>query len=168
MPRPWRLLLSAGFALTLAPAAEHRYTWRTRVTTTTLIEIDRGLPNGFHDSRVRSCNLDFVARTATFGIDVWVGDAEATTPNGRELYRSALLVVSGLAFCQLDAPDPSYPYQEAMPIRVDLSEADQTVPAIRELPAGVFAVRFYVSGWNSFIHVAGRHAQLAWSDGQLA
>ena len=135
--------------------------------TTTLLEIDRGLPNGFHDSRVRTCSLDFVARTATFEVDVWVGDLEAATHDGRELFRTALLAVSGLAFCQIDAPDPTYPYQDAAPIRVDLSEADQTVPAIRALPSGVFAGRFYVSSWNAFIHVAGRDAQVSWADERL-
>jgi len=102
-----------------------------------------------------------------YGGTVEPSDLEAATPDDRERYRTALLLVSGLAFCQLDAPDPTYPYQDAAPIRVDLSEADRTVPAIRALPSGVFAARFYVSNWNAFIHVAGRDAQLSWSDGQL-
>ena len=69
-----------------------------------LVEIDRTLPNGFHDSEVRAYKLDFVKRTAMFEIDVWVGDLDAATPDGRELYRAGLLVVSGLAFCKVDAP----------------------------------------------------------------
>jgi hypothetical protein len=134
---------------------------------TSLAEINRTLPNGFHDSEVRSCKLDFVARTAAFEIDVWVGDLDTPTRDGRELYRAGLLVVSGLAFCQVDAPDPTYPYQDAAPIRIDLSEPDRAIPAIRALPPAIFVGRFYVSNWNAFIHLAGCDAKLSWSDERM-
>jgi len=39
-----------------------------------------------------------------YGGTVEPSDLEAATPDGRERYRTALLLVSGLAFCQLDAP----------------------------------------------------------------
>ena len=128
----------------------------------TLAELDRSLPNGFHDAEVGSCVLDFVARTATFELQIWIGDRDALLASERELYRAARLVVTGLAFCQFEPPDPNYPFLESRPLRVDLSDSDPSNRAIRALPEGVFSGRFYVSNWNAFIQLAGREAELLW------
>jgi hypothetical protein len=62
---------------------------------TSLGEIAATLPNGFHDAEVRSCSLDFQERTASFELNVWVGNMEAS-PEERELYRPAHPLVGAL------------------------------------------------------------------------
>jgi hypothetical protein len=81
---------------------------------TTLVELARRLPNGFHDAQVSACTLDFVRRTVVFELQVWMGD-----DTDRERYRSARLSVSGLAYCAIDPPDPGYPFAERAPLGSD-------------------------------------------------
>jgi hypothetical protein len=129
---------------------------------TTIREIDEALPNGFHDAERRTCTIDYVAQTVAFELDIWTGNLSSDNVQVREHYRRARLVVTGLAFCHIEMPDPAYPFQDAAPLRVDLSDPDPLHPVLRKLPEGAFAGRFYVSNWNAFIHVAGRDADLSW------
>lgn len=129
---------------------------------TTIPEIDATLPNGFHDAELQSCTIDYVGQTVTFDLEIWIGDLSSDNEQVRERYRRARLVVTGLAFCHLEMPDPTYPFQEAGPLRIDLSDPDPQLPDLRKLPEGAFASRFYVSNWNAFIQLAGRDASLSW------
>jgi hypothetical protein len=133
---------------------------------TTLQQIENSLPNGFHDALVRSCHLDFVARTASLELDVCMGDAESADSDERDSYARATLLLDGLAFCEVQAPDPTYPFQQPAPLRVDLSEPDPAHPVIKSLPNDIFAGRFFVTSWNSFIYLAARHATLEWAPNQ--
>jgi hypothetical protein len=130
---------------------------------TTLQDIENSLPNGFHDALIRSCHFDFVARTASFELDVSTSDPELADSNDRDRYAAATLLLYDLAFCELQAPNPNYPFQKAVPLRVDLSEPDGDHPVIKALASGTFAARFFVTNWNSFIYLAARHARLEWS-----
>ena len=123
----------------------------------TLQELADGLPNGFHDACVSACAIDFVARTVTFKLSIWMGDESDS-----ERYRDADLKVSGLGFCAFDAPDPRYPFADGKPLTVDLCDADPAVAATTALPRDAFAARFWVSNWNSFIHLTGTHSELVW------
>ena len=133
----------------------------------TLEEIAAQLPNGFHDAMVRSCTLDFVARTAEFEVSIWTGNLDSNQESQRERYRPARLIVTGLAFCQIEAPDPRYPFADPGPISVDLCEPQASHPVMTRLPSAVFSGRFFVSTWNSFIHLAGESATLDWIDGEF-
>jgi hypothetical protein len=128
----------------------------------TIAEIEDQLPNGFHDAEIRSCALDFVARTATFAVDIWIGDIGSSEESQRERYRPARLEISGLAFCQIEAPDPSYPFREQKPLRVDLCEPEPSSIG-SAVAAARFLARFYVSNWNSFINFAAENATLEWA-----
>lgn len=129
---------------------------------TTLEKIVSELPHGFHDAYIHTCALDFVACTASFDIDVWVGDENAEG-EASEAYRSGRLVIHGLLFCELQPPSVDYLFAEAKPLWIDRFEADKLHPLVELLPAGAFAERFFVSNWNSFIQFAGTHAELLWS-----
>jgi len=117
------------------------------------------LPNGFHDARVSACTIDFVGRKVAFELQVWMGDE-----TDRERYRPARLSVTGLAYCATDAPDPRYPFADRVPLVVDLCDADPAVRANAAIPPDAFSARFWVAGWNAFIHLAGTDAQLTWAD----
>jgi hypothetical protein len=134
----------------------------------TLKEMAAQLPNGFHDTLISACAVDFVARTVEFDVRVWTGDMDSSQESEREQYRAGRLVIAGLAFCQFEAPDPRYPFADRRPISVDLCEPEASHPITSTLPANVFSGRFFVSTWNSFIHLAGEHATLDWIDGEIA
>lgn len=128
----------------------------------TLQDIENSLPNGFHDSRLRACQLDFVSRTASFELEVAVGDSEAADAEDRDRYAPAILLLDDLAFCELQPPDPAYPFQNPSPVLVALSDPGSDHPVVKTLPNGIFSGRFFVTNWNSFIYVAARHARLEW------
>src|SRR6266446_6791689 len=53
----------------------------------TFNELDRTLPNGFHDVELRHFSMDYVNRTLIFDLVVWIGRME--DEQARELYRPA-------------------------------------------------------------------------------
>ena len=73
----------------------------------TFEKVDAELPNGFHDAKLYGIVIDYVAGSAILRMDFWVGSMEG--PN-REEYRPAELRVTGLYFCSMDVPDPTYRY----------------------------------------------------------
>ncbi|MDR3619665.1 MAG: hypothetical protein P4L85_09965 [Paludisphaera borealis] len=133
----------------------------------TLDELDRTLPNGFHDAEVTSVRIDYVRREVEMVLDLWVGDLSSGEEDVREAYRSATLTLSGLQYCCIEPPDSQYPYRESRPITVDAVtvESLRTPPETR-LPAATpdvgFTHCFFVYQWNSYIYVSAQAASLAW------
>ncbi len=123
---------------------------------TPLEQIADALPNGFHDTLVRSCEIDFVGRSVRFEIEIWVGD-----DRDFQAYRRARLTISGLAFCAFDPPDPRSPFDEG-PLRIDLCESDRSIEVLGALKHHVFSGRFWGEHWNRVIHIAGEQAHLDW------
>lgn len=128
----------------------------------TLHELDQALPNGFHDAYIRSYTVDFVARTVLFELNIWVGDLASEQLEIREHYRAARLLVSGVHYCFFDPPFATYPFSQPKALWVDLCDPDPDLAISKDVPTGVFASRFYVENWNSFIHVAAAEASLVW------
>ena len=128
----------------------------------TLEELADTLPNGFHDAEVQTLALDFPRRLALFEMRVWVGSMDSAAGGERERYRSARITLAGLAYCAIDPPDPRYPYPDGQPVNVDLSAEVANYPLVTNSAPDTFASRFFVSGWNSFIHVAAASASLEW------
>jgi hypothetical protein len=58
---------------------------------TTLRDIEISLPSGFHDALVHSCDFSFAARTASFQLEISVGDPDSSDPAERDRYRHATL-----------------------------------------------------------------------------
>lgn len=133
----------------------------------TLDEWDEKLPNGFHDAKILSVAIDYVAGVATFRLELlvgWPGDPEPE----RQRYQDAEMIVTGLSFCSIDPSDPRYPFLvDGRPINVggDPAKSDH-LPALSELltkcPAGTWCYRFFVHDWNSFIHIGALDAQVSW------
>lgn len=122
----------------------------------TLWDIAKSLPNGFHDALLRGYQVDFVARTLSFDLEVATGDSDA--------YRAATLTLTRLAFCEVQAPDSRYPFQNPAPLLVDLVECDATHLAVRAAGPSAFAGSFFVTNWNAFIHFAAEGAVIEWRD----
>ncbi len=129
----------------------------------TIEEIESTLPNGFHDAEVRLIMIDYVQRKATLELFVFVGSFDAP-PARREAYKEGSLEISGLLFAVIEPPDPSYPFTKAASMRVAACDMKQSLNSglLSVLPKGSFVQSFFVTEWNSFIHLAGMDADLAW------
>ncbi|MBZ5600162.1 MAG: hypothetical protein LAN83_17790 [Acidobacteriia bacterium] len=131
----------------------------------TFEELENELPNGFHDAQLHSMRTDYVSGSAVLRMALDFGNPDGPK---REDYRIGELRVSGLYFCVIDPPDPSYryvPHGTALNVSGDPAKSD-TFPALeglyRTLPPGVSCYRFFVHEWNSFINIAARDVQVSW------
>ena len=126
---------------------------------TTLNEIEQSLPSGFHDSSISSVRIDYVQRTAELEMELWFAGPLDEDP---EQYRPATLSISDLIYFVIEPPGPPNSSHDA-PSLVDGGSAELERAAFRlpePLPAGAFTYWFFVSNWNSFIHVAALTADL--------
>ena len=133
----------------------------------TLDELDKTLPNGFHDAEVAAVELDYVGRTAKFRMSLLVGSPDDPVPE-RDARQRAVLSVTGLYFCAIEPPDPNYPFASGKSVVVsgDPAEPDHlpSLPALMgKLPAGTWCYRFFVVDWNSFMHIAARDAEVTFT-----
>lgn len=120
------------------------------------------LPNGFHDALLRTFSSDPARRRAEFILDVWVGDLHSPVESERERRRPALLELLELAYLITDEPEPRFPETWAARVQIDACGPDGNLDLARQVPAGGFAGRFFVTEWNAFIHFAAREARLTW------
>ena len=127
----------------------------------TLAEISSSLPNGFHDAKLMTLDVDFSARVLNLRLAIWVGDM--AVPTTRERYRPAQVYVSGLQFMVIEPPDSRYPFLKG-PLTVDLMDADASLAVLGSLTPESFAARLYVGQWNAFIHIGALDARLTWVD----
>jgi hypothetical protein len=127
-------------------------------------DIEAGLPNGLHDSRLHTFSSAAGERRAEFVLDVWVGDLHSTVQTDRERYRRARLELLGLEYLIVEEPDPRYRPGEKSPVQIDSCAADDDADRSRRVPEGGFAGRFFITEWNSYIHFAATEARLTWLD----
>jgi len=133
----------------------------------TLDELDYFLPNGFHDMRINSLELDYSSGTMKLNVGLLVGWPE-DSESERDQYQKAIVTIRGLCFCSIDPPYPGYRFfPDGRPIVVggDPARADhlQSLPdLLPTFPEGVWCYRFFVHEWNAFIHIAAREAEVAW------
>ncbi|HEY7375826.1 MAG TPA: hypothetical protein VIF57_26950 [Polyangia bacterium] len=125
-------------------------------------DLEAGLPNGFHDTRLRTFSSDLAERRAEFVIDVWMGDLHSSVTSERERRRPARLELLGLTYLIVDDPDPRYVEAKEVPMQIDSCAADDNPELARQVPQGGFAGRFFVTEWNAFIHFAAVEARLTW------
>jgi hypothetical protein len=130
----------------------------------TFEEVEKTLPNGFHDAKIVRITLDYPAGTLLMTMQILVG-----TPGeaDQEEYGPAELRANGLYFCFIDPPDPTYPFRlNGKALGVSGAREPRESPVIgnllHKLPEGVSVYRFYADKWNSFIHVAASDVQISW------
>jgi hypothetical protein len=131
----------------------------------TFKELDGALPNGFHDAKLYSLEIDYVGGTATLRMQL---DFSSPAGPSQEECRNGELRISGLYVCSIDPPDPKYPYMprgSALNVSGDPVQPDK-IPAFSELqptlPSGVSCCRFFVYEWNSFISIAAKDVTISW------
>jgi hypothetical protein len=136
----------------------------------TLEALADSLPNGFHDSNLKRLTIDFERRTICMDMSLSVGLPD-DPPEHRNDYRDAQVEISGFSFFVTEQPDGNYNF--AAPGSLPLVDAYET-SSIPEVAEGLkpllkstyhkFIQSFYVSGWNSFIHIAANDCSVRWID----
>jgi hypothetical protein len=128
-------------------------------------EIEKTLPNGFHDAKIERILLDYVAGTLLINMRILVG-----TPGDQDQdeYGPAEVKVNGLYFCFLEPPSPNYPFKpNGKPLGVSGDSSGNASPEIinllHKLPPDASCYRFFVEQWNSFIYVGAAEVQISWS-----
>lgn len=133
----------------------------------TFEELSETLPNGFHDAKIRTINLDFVASSILIGMNVQVGLPDS--PNRNE-YRAGTLVLVAPCLFFVEPPDPRYPFvPHGSPLNIDEDsvkpgqneELDRLLPV---LPPNASPYRFFLEEWNSFLYLAAGDVVFSWDD----
>ena len=129
----------------------------------TLTDVDRQLPNGFHDAYLLRFAADYVKATLSLDLDLWVGASDAKTPAERERRKAGRIRISGLAWCVIAPPDVIV-RPNPRGFRIDAGPVSdlETPPKLPAPPPGVFSWWFFVQDWNTSLYVAGREASIDW------
>jgi len=71
----------------------------------TLTDIDRELPNGFHDAYLLRIAADYAKATLTLDLSLWVGTPDGRTPDERERRKPGRIRIARLCWCIMAPPD---------------------------------------------------------------
>jgi hypothetical protein len=135
----------------------------------TFEEVERKLPNGFHDAKIRSISADFINRSITLGMDLHAGTPADPDP---ERYRPGTLSIASLCLFFIEPPDPRYPFvSKGSPLNVDgdsvkVGQSPQVDRLLPILPANVSVYRFFLEEWNSFLYLGGDSVLFSWDAGE--
>lgn len=129
----------------------------------TLTDVDRQLPNGFHDAYLLRFATDYVKAAMTLDLNLWIGSPDAKTPEERERYKPGRIRIAGLRWCVIAPPDIVL-NPNPRGFRVDAGPVSdlETPPKLPAAPPGVFSWWFFVQEWNTSLYVAGQSAALEW------
>ena len=128
-----------------------------------IYEVERQLPNGFHDAFLKSVAIDYIKGTAVLEIEAWTG--KMSEPLKRERYRGGRLNFSGLIGFVSDLPNNSFLSGESTGLGISLSpEGDVPKPFIKvartDVSQEVFFASFYFEDCSSFLSIAATNC--AW------
>src|SRR5882672_7773179 len=133
----------------------------------TLSQIDKMLPNGFHDAEIEQLVWNFQKCSAVFDMDFWVAETE----EDREKRRRGKLELHEIVFISIEPPVPRLsdprPYRSsAGTLQIDGALAgENNFPDLKlTFPLDKEIFSFYVSNWNSFIYISASEATLTWVD----
>jgi hypothetical protein len=128
----------------------------------TIEEIEKNLPNGFHDAILNKINIDYIRREADLEFEVDVSIPEKS----EEAHRIGKLILFGLFFCVIESPDSQYPYQKADGLWIADSGLTNTEKLPQKLldmlPKGAVVHYFFVNDWNAFIYLSATDAKFEW------
>jgi len=127
----------------------------------TLDELAISLPNGLHDAELHKFTIDYATRSVQLVLKLWVG-----RPEQMEVYRPAIINLTGLHFWIVEPPDPDYPGDDAWLV-IDVGEVStlESKPSIRlpDVPQTAFVNWIYVRQWNSFMYVGAETVDHRWT-----
>jgi hypothetical protein len=138
----------------------------------TLEELANTLPNGLHDSALKSLSIDYERRTLRLEVSVKVGDSDGPREN-RDDIRNAQIDISGVVFFVIDPPCSDVNHDFKSPGELWIADAYETrsIPEFTKtldqklldtVPSDTFVQSFFVSEWNSYLHVAAKDCAMKW------
>lgn len=124
-------------------------------------EIRLSLPNGFHDSILRSIAIDYVNRVLVICLDVDM------TEDGCQVrtFQQYELRVIDFDWVVIEPPDCDYPYDQQGPevdggLVEDIKNSSVMHLISKSGHKSLFYYWFYVQQWNSFIYIAAKDVEL--------
>src|ERR1700675_2894956 len=135
----------------------------------TFKEVEKRLPNGFHDVKIRTIGVDFVDHSVAIGLDLLLGGAGMPDP---EEYRAGTLSVAPAYFFFVDPPDPTYKFIlsgtaiNGYGASVDLGDIEKIDRLRPSLPENTAVYRFFLEELNCSLFIAGGDVELSWDDGR--
>jgi hypothetical protein len=130
-------------------------------TETEMDEVERLLPNGFHDALLRRLSVDYEASVLRLEIEFWIGDM--ADEERREIYRPGRVTVTGLGFLIIDNPcKGDGPFTGKLWIDGGAGDPETSAVPLPPPESGAFRYWLFVDEWNGFIRFAGRSAGLEW------
>jgi len=132
-------------------------------------ELESSLPNGFHDAALKSLTVDYEHRRVLMTFSLKVGDPDGPREH-RDDCRDAQVEIAGMIFWVVDPPDPTRDFSTGGEIWIADSYETTSIlqftqhlnDLLKAMPKGAFAHSFFVSDWNSYIHVAAMDCSVKW------
>src|ERR1043165_2312068 len=116
----------------------------------TLDELERTMPNGFHDAWIRRIEIDYRAQRVSMLASLLVGVPD-DPPEQRSRYRDAEVIIEGVQFLVIEPPKPgrlgevkNESRRRKEGIWVDTFPPDSPPEVAKELPGDCFVAAFYV------------------------
>jgi hypothetical protein len=132
----------------------------------TIEEIERTLPNGFHDASLEKLYIDYSKREVKLEILADVGNPDSTSEELKETKRKGRLTVSGLLFCIIEPPDSRSSYKKTEGLWIgdsgSVKSGKLSAKLPEPLPKGTFAHYFFINDWNAFIIIVAADARFDW------
>lgn len=130
----------------------------------TIDEIDRTLPNGFHDAKLKNLRIDYVQRRASMELDVLLS---LDSNQSRQVeYRRCQLEIFDLHFFVVEPPDSVIEMKNVTGLWIDKTQIGEEVfrrlfKAGMVIPEGFFCCSFFVFQWNSCIYFCAKEATIS-------
>src|SRR5579871_1304488 len=131
----------------------------------TFEDLNKQLPNGFHDSTICEISVDFLNSSILLKMELHVsveGDRD------REHYRLGTLKVIQPYLFYLEPPDPNYPFVlrgkplNASGASVHLGKNPKVDALLKSIPRDATAFVFFLDDWNSYLYAAGVGVEFSW------
>ena len=125
-------------------------------------EIERDLPNGFHDSNLVKVEVDYLKREAVIYLRIDISDPDDTKNPGKIVYREGELHLTDLVYFVLEPPDDKYDLSMSDGLWIanggELKEINTASTLPTSVPEGAFEYWFFINDWNCFIYFSAMGA----------
>lgn len=121
---------------------------------TNLLDIEDGLPNGFHDARLKGVEVNFGQSTLVLHLDVDMSDINESGLT-EHVGKSAL--ISGVLYVRMDGPE-EHKKAELKPGPLDIAGDPHLMTELIG-NSNYWVYRFFVHAWNAFITIAAEKAE---------
>jgi hypothetical protein len=126
----------------------------------TMKEVEYRTPNGLHDAYLLGLSVDYVKQTLTLDLNWAACLHDGTNREERCVYKQGQLIIRGLKYCVIEAPDGEMDQINGFETKAEDIERMR----LPDVGSDVFRYSIFVLGWYSSIHFAGDHAEVVPAD----